>query len=238
MIANFRRSASFLVVALTLTLFSSSPVGQVQAQEPTLYLPLILKSYTPPSGPIVQVRGRVLLQGRDDHRGATLRIDGVPVAETDSTGHFDFTYRLQTMETRTFTVTAHFPAYLWAQTVQTIDQSLVFELPDVCLLGGDVQGSEATTVIPPDGCPSTDPVLVPGPPDGEINLLDTTLIGLHMGINDTDPRWGPDPCNPGTPYLGYRADVNGDGRVDAQDQAIAFGNHGMTAPTPWVACPQ
>ena len=243
MAERFRWPGVFVVLALLTALVLPGSVGHVRAQEHHLKLPLVLKHHWLP---MIQVSGRVLLEGRDDHSGAIVKLNGVQAAQTNAAGYFAFSWYLASPATTAVTVTAHCPAYLWAQTVLNTEHSLVFDLPDVCLLGGDVAGPASTIVTPTVGCPDTTPVPVPGPPDGEINVFDITLVSLHQGVDSADtqcgpgdPCWGPDPCFPGVPHLGYRADINGDGRVDAQDMAFVASdrNQGKRAPLPWVSCP-
>lgn len=240
------------LAALALALLLALPGAAGPARADTSYtqhlcLPLAGKSIKPPSGPLVQVSGKVFLEGRDDHSGATVKINGVPVAQTDATGHYAFAWRAPTAETTVITITAECPGYLWAQTVQDTTRSLEYELPDVCLLGGDVAGSQSREVTPEAGCPSSEPVVVPGGPDGTVNVVDGTLVSRHVGVNSSDlcegadaatPCWGPDACHPTVPHLGYRADINGDGYVDDRDLAIVYGNMGKSAPLPWLCNPQ
>lgn len=224
---------SLIIAAAVLALAVTAVTGLAYADGRPLYLPLTMK---PATGPLVQVRGRVFLQGRDDHTGATLYVGRVPVAQTRPDGSFSFTYYLPASDTAQLKIVAACRAYLWAETTLSIDGRTVFELPDVCLLGGDVAGPDSVAVTPPAGCPSTEPVQVPGPADGIVNIFDLTLISTHEGKSSGDPEWGPDPCRPGVPYLAHRADVNGDGQVDPRDYAIALQNVGKTAPLPWVPC--
>jgi len=231
-----------LIAALALALILPASAGPARAETGSIYLPLVLKV---PTGRHVQVSGRVLLEGRDDYSGTILRVDGVAVARTDASGHFGFGWTAATAATATITLTAECPGYLWAETTLHVDRATTLALPDVCLFGGDVAGPDSSLVTPAGDCPSTDPVPVPGPPDGQINIFDLTVVSQHQGVNNTDrvcgpghPCWGPDPCYPQIPYLGYRADINGDGRVDGQDMAMVIKNTGLEAPLPWVACPQ
>ncbi len=231
---NFRWPGGLIAAALIFAVVLPALGAPVHAEGTTLYLPWIAK---PPTGPAVQVTGRVQLQGRTVHSGAILEVNGAAVARTDAAGNYRFSVYLANPATHTFTVTARCPAYLWAETVQTVAGSTSLSLPDVCLLAGDVQGPISTTVTPPAGCESTEPVPVNGPPDGIIDIYDLSFVSLHKGYSQGSDHWGPNPCHPGAPYLAYRADVNGDGQVDNTDEALVAGNIGLFAPQPWVACP-
>jgi hypothetical protein len=227
------RCAGFCKVAFVVSAALLLMVGSALAENRTLNLPFIIK---PSTGPDVAVSGRIVLQGRDNNAGAVLKVNGHHAGRTDSSGQFSFNYRLPTAASTTFTVTAEAPAYLWAQTVLTADRGLTFTLPDLCLYGGDVAGPDSVVITPTQGCPDTSPVQVAGLPDGQVNIIDITLVSTHQGISSDDPTWGPDPCHP--EYVAYRADINGDGYVNTQDLAIVLGSAGFSAPLPWVSCPQ
>jgi len=192
-----------------------------------------------------QVQGRVILQGRTDlanpgpdYSGAQIFINDetTPVTTTLADG----SYRFWTPSSH-FTVTVKMDGYLWARRVVDPGEVTVVPLPDVSLHGGDVVGGNVT-VTRAGGCDPGGDVVIPGPPDGRVDVQDLTFVGTKFGMSQAGnpDRWGPDPCYPYYgPYdpqnydLAYRADITGDKVIDILDLVAVGTNFMSTAPGPW-----
>ena len=113
---------------------------------------------------ICQITGTVLLQGRSDHGGVTIHVDGTPMATTDSGGGFT----AANLAPGTHTVRAAHPGYLTSEAASvSCPASQTTELPPTTLLGGDANR------------------------DCVINLFDLVLVGAAYGTCEGDPAFDP-----------------------------------------------
>ncbi len=188
---------------------------------------------------VVTIIGRLVtgvahLQGRSDDGGAQVQAGGALVATTAADGSYSFF-----TPSPAFTVTVSMPGYLWAERPVVASATTLIALPTVALLGGDVVGGNAI-VTRGGSCSGAITETIPGPPDGAIDIQDLTFVLAKHDLSSSSPDWGPDPCYPRYGdgdvrnfELGYRADINGDGRVDVQDLAMVNTNFGKRAPCPW-----
>ncbi|MFQ5855700.1 MAG: hypothetical protein ACE5LU_08680 [Anaerolineae bacterium] len=161
---------------------------------------------TPTSTPTTQpgtcqITGNVFLQGRSNHSGATILINGTPMATTASDGRFTVP---NLAAPATYKVTASHPGYLSSEdnSVQCLaDQTTV--MPHTTLLGGDANNDKAINLF--------DLVIVaaafntcPGDPGydsradinetGCADIFDLVLVGINYGV--TGPTGWPSPDPP------------------------------------------
>jgi len=177
------------------------------------------------------VTGHVLLQGRDNHIGAQLRGPlGELYAQTAADGGFVFECPVGVGET--MTVTAMNPGYLSATTSLVIPGDQVVDLGVVTLMGGDPVGNQ-TTVDRAAGCPGDPSVVMPGLPDGKVNIVDLTFVGGHFGASSLDMDWEPTPdgCHP--EWIAFRADINGDDLCNIYDLVQVGNNFDAVGPSAW-----
>ncbi|MFQ5857077.1 MAG: hypothetical protein ACE5LU_15810 [Anaerolineae bacterium] len=97
-----------------------------------------------------RIAGRVMLQGRSDHSGVTIRVDGNPAATTGSDGRFTIS-NLSAGSYRVDAIHVGYLSSLFAAAECQVDE--VLELPDTTLLGGDTNNNK------------------------QINLLDLVMVG-------------------------------------------------------------
>lgn len=114
---------------------------------------------TPGTGTIASV---VMLQGRTNHSGATISVDGTPVATTTADGSFSATG----VSPGIHTVTASHPGYLSAENASVpVASGVTTTLFNVTLPGGDTDN------------------------DGRVNIFDLVRVGVHYGEHPPgDPR--------------------------------------------------
>jgi hypothetical protein len=172
--------------------------------------------------------GNAYLQGRSDHSGADIVYDSTMLDTTMSDGSYAFCPPLSGGDGLPLRVEK--PGYLPAQRTWTVPMSGTLTLDDVTLLGGDPIGPQVQVTTPATCTPQVT-VIVPGPPDEKVNVLDLTFVGRWFGTTSTDADWGPDPCVPSA--LGSRADINGDGIVNIFDLVLVGNNYGATE-SPWL----
>jgi len=190
-----------------------------------------------------EVMGRVFLQGRTDHTGAEIYINGIKLAETAADGSFAVCPPVgygdaMVIEARHF-------GYLTATQSQTLGVTDTLTLNDVTLLGGDPIGPQEL-VTTPLTCttPITIPVAVAGPPDAKVNVLDLTFVGARFGkMANSDPDWNKpgqtappavapyDPCE--VTKVNWKADINEDDIVNIFDLVLVGNNFGRIGPTIW-----
>jgi hypothetical protein len=102
--------------------------------------------------------GRVLLEGRTDHSGTAVEIEGGPVAYTDANGDYTLVHTAGT-----HTIHYDHAAYLAQSTTGTGVAGTTVTLDTVTLLGGDVNG------------------------DGEIDILDLVAVGTQFSSTSPSP---------------------------------------------------
>lgn len=159
----------------------------------------------PPSG---DVSGKILLQGRSNHSGATAEINppphtppapaipGNPLATTTTTG--DFT--INTVPVGSQVIRARMLGYLLASKTVGVLTNANAAAGTVVLLGGDANMS------------------------GAITIADLSLIAGYFGQIGT---FTPTPAPNTTP------DINGDGVVSILDLSLTAGNYGQLGPKVW-----
>ncbi len=176
------------------------------------------------------VTGRALLQGRTNHSGIQIKRGDTVLATTGPDGSFLFACPVGAGET--LDLQATFEGYLPAAKSLVVPEEQLVELGTVTLLGGNLIGPQIE-VSRAEGCPGPSPLRIPGPPDEKINILDLTFVGSALGFASTDPQWQPSPdgCHP--EWIMYRADVNGDGRVNIFDLVHVGNNFGRSGAQPW-----
>jgi hypothetical protein len=129
------------------------------------------------------IRGRVSLQGRSRHAGATVHIEGGASTTTNEQG----IYLLANLPAGSYTVKVQMPGYLEAYREDVaVLVGLDTVLPDVTLLGGDVNGDcsvnlfDLITVSSTYGNPGRDPRAdING--DGLVDLRDIVLVSRNLG---------------------------------------------------------
>jgi uncharacterized repeat protein (TIGR01451 family) len=177
------------------------------------------------------IRGVIEMQGRKDHSGVELWLNGVQSEfTTDAEGNYEFCPPVGTGEM--FVLKAAKDGYLYGERTITVgegDTNVTYLL----LLGGDPIGPGVVVNItdPPCAPAQVSAPTVPGPPDHEVDILDLTFVGNHFGNESTDFDWGPDSCEPW--WLSYRADINEDMIVNIFDLVLVGNNFGYFAPSPW-----
>ena len=178
------------------------------------------------------VVGRVFLQGRTDHSGARIVINGLEMTLTAADGSFAICPPVGYGEA--MTIQAIKRGYLTAQQSRILDVTGTLTLNDVTLLGGDPIGPQQL-VTSPLTCttPITIPIPVAGPPDAKVNVLDLTFVGARFGAMNGDPDWNwpYDPCEP--TKVDYKADINEDDIVNIFDLVLVGNNFGRTGPLVW-----
>jgi hypothetical protein len=148
------------------------------------------------------ITGNVFLQGRSNHSGASILVNGVPMATTASDGLFT----IVNLAPATYKVTATHAGYLSSEDNAVVclpDQTTV--MPHTTLLGGDANNDKAINLFDLvivaasfntcSGDPGFDPL-------GDINetgcvdLFDLVLVGVNYGV--TGPTSWPTPDPPVT----------------------------------------
>ena len=129
------------------------------------------------------VEGRVELEGRGDFSGAEILIDGRPVLQTSPSGELWFA-----AETGDHKIRIKKPGYLSVEIEVKIEKDKSFSLPEIKLIGGDVNGDdridegdlstlgmsfnlrvEAETSVDING-------------DGFVDIYDLVMIGKNFGL--------------------------------------------------------
>ncbi|MBN1640434.1 MAG: hypothetical protein JXA09_04290 [Anaerolineae bacterium] len=104
------------------------------------------------------LKGRVLLEGRTDHSGTAVQLEGGPLAYTNASGEYTLAHTAGT-----YTIHFSHASYLAQSTTATGVAGSTVTLPTVTLLGGDVNG------------------------DGEIDILDLVAVGAQFGSTSPSP---------------------------------------------------
>jgi len=136
----------------------------------------------PPAG-TGTVTGRVVLEGRSNHAGVQLSIDG----HSGSTGE-DGTFRIEQVPGGTHRLQAQMAGYLrYGLSALSLQPGGVATVPDILLRAGDVNGDDQVDLFDlvavstrygtrPSGSMAED---LNG--DGEVNLFDLVLVGKNYG---------------------------------------------------------
>jgi len=126
--------------------------------------------------------GTVLLEGRSDHSGTVVALDGGPTVTTGSDGSYSFDTTAGT-HTLTFTHTA----YLSATTTASGVAGTTVTVPTVTLLGGDVNGDghidilDLVAVASQFGSSSPSPATADINNDGTVDIVDIVLVAKNFG---------------------------------------------------------
>ncbi len=124
------------------------------------------------------ITGRVVMQGRIDHRGVILSIDGGPYMATDPQGRFGFSAARQ--------LTVHFdhPGYLGAVATIKAVPGVSADLGEIALIGGDVTGDRRVDILDISyvayrfaGSDATADLTG----DGVVDILDLSMVGANFG---------------------------------------------------------
>ncbi|MBC7234667.1 MAG: hypothetical protein H5T69_02410 [Chloroflexi bacterium] len=176
------------------------------------------------------VTGHVYLEGRTQHAGTQIRHGSTLLALTRNDGSFIFASPVGVGEN--LGLTATHMGYLTATKTLLITADPVVDAGDVILVAGDAAGPR-TTVARAGGCPGDPTIVVPGLPDGRVNIIDLAFVSGRFGAAEGDLTWQPssDGCHPD--WFAYRADINGDGVVNILDVVRVANNYGAVGPIPW-----
>ncbi|MFQ5459448.1 MAG: hypothetical protein ACE5EL_01510, partial [Anaerolineae bacterium] len=141
------------------------------------------------------IRGKVYLQGRSDHSGTLIRINGFPMTATSSNGGFE----VCGMPSGNHTVETAGACYLTAKADNVyLAPGSTVRLPYASLRGGDVNNDNTIDLFDlvrvgadyrssPPGDPEADCTL-----DNRVDLFDLVLVGSNYGVSGPVP-WGGSP---------------------------------------------
>jgi hypothetical protein len=130
------------------------------------------------------VTGRVLLQGRSDHQGAT-----VSSAESRTATNSDGSFRLEGVPAGRQLVLAEMVGYLEHSVADVeVRAGQVSSIPDIQLLAGDINGDDTVNLFDLVAVGSRYGQRGPAYPedlngDGEVNLFDLVLVGSNYGVS-------------------------------------------------------
>lgn len=118
---------------------------------------------TVPTGPSGTVTGRVILEGRTNHSGATVTVGGRSAVTAA-----DGTFTVTNVPVGLHTARASKQSYLYAEKADVlVTNGGVTNLPDVGLYGGDCTG------------------------DGIADVYDMVIVGMAYEATPGDPHWNP-----------------------------------------------
>jgi hypothetical protein len=127
-----------------------------------------------------EVRGRVYLQGRAEHSGAIANAGNIGALSAA-----DGSFTLSGLTPGTYAISLSRPGYLPAQfTDLQIGEGDVVHLPDVLLLGGDLnQDGRVDThdLSLMAGSLGTEAALADLTGDGIVDIQDLVIVGLNFG---------------------------------------------------------
>jgi hypothetical protein len=141
-------------------------------------------------------KGKVYLQGRTNHAGTLILVDGIPMGSTDSRGEFcicDILPGKHTLSTRG-------ACYLSAEAHDVrVPAGMTTILPFTALRGGDVNNDATINLFDlvrvgadyrssPPNDPDADCTA-----DGSVDLFDLVLVGSNYGVSGPVP-WGYQPA--------------------------------------------
>ncbi len=121
--------------------------------------------------------GRVLLQGRTDHSGTVVKLDGGTSVTTNANGQYSFA-----STSGSHTLTFSHVSYL-GHTVTTANSAV----PVITLLGGNVNADncinilDLSTVAAQFGSTSPSPAAADINHDGKVDIVDVVLVGKNFG---------------------------------------------------------
>jgi len=131
-----------------------------------------------------RIEGNVFLQGRSNHSGASILVDGVPMGTTGSDGHF----LIANVPVGTHIVMASMPGYLSSQdTGVVVNASATTVLPHTTLIGGDANNDKAINLFDLVIVAAAYGTTPPSDPradingDGTVNIFDLVLVGANYG---------------------------------------------------------
>ncbi len=137
-------------------------------------------------------KGRVYLQGRSDHSGTLIYVDGIPMAYTDHQGEFCICDILP----GTHTISTASACYLRTEARNVhVPAGMTTVMPYTALRGGDVNNDDTVNLFDlvrvgadyrssPPNDPEADCTL-----DNRVDLFDLVMVGSNYGVNAPVP-WG------------------------------------------------
>ncbi len=140
--------------------------------------------------PSTAIAGKVTLQGRSDHSGAEVKVDGVPCDLTDEQGHF-----LCSVAPGPHMVSVSRCKYLTAETPVTVPWGTTVSLQDVFLRGGDINNNCEVDIFDVvalaaayDTCPG-DESCFSGDTNGDgcVDIRDMVIVGANFGLECPRP---------------------------------------------------
>lgn len=182
---------TFAIVAMRIIHWSKAPTGH--SPSPTPIGPTTPVQPTPTTTPKLEppkilemgtIEGKVFLQGRSNHQGATVCINDLPCTTSNPDGDF----AIYNVPPGTYAVTASMPGYLSAQRSEvTVKGMEIVILPDVTLVGGDANNDDVInlsdlTIVGTaysTSSPSDSQADIDG--SGVVDILDLSLTGGNYG---------------------------------------------------------
>jgi len=179
----------------TPTVLPSPTQTPTPTRTPTI-TPTPTQTQTPTVTPTVnpnfgRLDGRVKLQGRTDHSGATLLIDLTPIATTAADGWFS----LPDIPPGEHVIRAEAPLYLCAERSVTATAGEATRLPDITLRGGDVNDDRVVNLLDLVTVGAAYNTRPPANPradineDGWVNVFDLVMVGGNYGLT-CPTTWG------------------------------------------------
>jgi len=140
--------------------------------------------------PSTAIVGKVTLQGRTEHSGAEVKVDGMPCDLTDEQGQF-----LCNVAPGPHTVSVSRCKYLMAETSVSVPRGTTVSLPDPFLLGGDINNNCEVDIFDVvalaaayDTCPGDESCLSGDTNgDGCVDIRDMVIVGSNFGLECPQP---------------------------------------------------